>query len=258
MEFGYLRVDFLPVNGADCVFCHRHLRSAKGIVVVDRQGVEYFAGPSCAKRELGPPDERILDVARLALLVVADIAAAAPVNGAAPKPVSSNQKLSDGRPSIAPSPSPAAIPVEVQYLRLRFEAMGRFKGNVSQVMRNAYQTLQELGELDAQASKFLSGLIRNACDNNTIFSPNNIRRCIGIEHWLQVALEQTKPDRRTYLNSMLDKLHRTWMLTEGQISAINRWGEGIRRVTHDFPVLDVKAFSGVKRPDFMNRSIPRQ
>lgn len=255
MEFGYSRVDFLPLNGADCVFCHRHLRSAKGIVVIDHLGVEYFAGPSCAKRELGNPDERILDVARLALLVVAEEVA----NKVSKTPIDNSASPGADLPD-KPKASPASLPIiapEVQYLRLRYEAMGRFKGNVSQVMRAAYATLQDQGELDVHSSRLLTSLIRKSGAENTIYSDRNIRRCIGVEHWLLVALEQTKPDRRTYLNLMLDKLHNGWMLTEGQLSGINRWGEGVRRVTHDFPVLDVRVFVGVTKPDFLIRPKPR-
>lgn len=259
MEWAYGRVDFLPPGGAQCCFCHRPLRSQKGIVVVDQHGTEAFAGPSCAKRELGPPDERILDVARLALLVVqADDKQplpppkpqrSAPAAGADPAPEMGGEKRPAGAiPPIAP---------QVQYLRLRYEIMGRFKRHVSTAMRAAYSNLQAFGELDADSHRMLAGLMRRAEAENSIYSDRNVRRCIGFEHWLMVAMEQTRPDRRDFLVRMLDRLHSEWMLTEGQVNAINKWGEGIRKVAHDFPVLDVKAFSGVKRPDFLKQPRPQ-
>ncbi|WP_152994978.1 hypothetical protein [Pseudomonas aeruginosa] len=71
MTWSYLRRDFLPPL-AICTFCRRPLHSEKGIVITDEVGTEAFAGPSCAKKHLGQPEERLLDVSRLALLVVAD------------------------------------------------------------------------------------------------------------------------------------------------------------------------------------------
>lgn len=71
MTWSYLRRDFLPPL-AICTFCRRPLHSEKGIVITDEDGTEAFAGPSCAKKHLGQPEERLLDVSRLALLVVAD------------------------------------------------------------------------------------------------------------------------------------------------------------------------------------------
>lgn len=252
MEWGYARVDFLPIGGTTCCFCNRPLKSEKGIVVVNHNGDEAYSGPSCAKRELGNPDERILDVARLALLVVMDDspppASIPPVPATKVTPPAPNAKNGSGA-----AHTPAIDPV-IQYLRLRYEVMGKFKGNVSKAMREAYSNLKAFGELDSDSERMLAGVMRRASTDSTIFSDRNIRHCIGIEHWLCVAMAQTKPDRREYLSSMLDRLHSHWMLTEGQIGAINKWGEGIRRVAHDFPVLDTQAFSGVKKPDFMART----
>ncbi len=258
MGWLYSRVDFLPKGGAQCCFCHRPLRSLKGIVVVDQQGTEAFTGPSCAKRELGAPDEKILDVSRLALLVVMDEQQPYPApkaqrmdspSGAEPVPA-----LGSDKRQAAPLPS---IDPAVQYLRLRSEIMGRFKRHVSTAMRAAYSNLQAFGELDAESHRMLTGLMRRAQAENSIYSDRNVRRCIGIEHWLEVAMQQTRPDRRDFLVKMLDRLHSDWMLTEGQIAAINKWGEGIRKVAHDFPVLDVKAFAGVRLPDFLSQPRPR-
>lgn len=256
MAWCYARVDFLPAAGAYCIFCGRELKTKKGIVVRDN-GREAFSGPGCAKSKMGDPKERLLDVASMALLVVegrrGDSARSGPSSSAtAPAPASSPPEMGS---DTGESPSPSAIHLPaVEYLRLRYEVMGEFNGNVTAVMRQAYRDLSQTGVLSPDAEGLLLGIMRKSAIDNSVFSDRNIRRCIGLEYWLKLALQNTKPDRRDYLNSMLDTLHYEWSLSQGQIEAINRWGKGLRKVMTSFPRLNNKSFAGVRRPDFMIRS----
>ncbi len=255
MGWSYARVDFLPAAGAHCVFCGRELKTKKGIVVRDHDGREAFSGPGCAKSRMGDPKERLLDVASMALLVVegkrGDSARSGPTTAAPPSTAVSNPEIgSDSQP--LPSPASSRLPA-VEYLRLRYEVMGDFKGNVTAVMRQAYLDLNRNGVLSPEAEGLLLGIMRKSAIDNSVFSDKNIRRCIGLEYWLKLALQNTRPDRRDYLNSMLDALHFEWSLSQGQIEAINKWGKGLRKVLPSFPRLNNTTFAGVRRPDYMMR-----
>lgn len=246
----YSRVDHLGPR-AVCVFCNRPLRSQKGIVIVDGT-LEAYAGPNCAKKMLGPPDERLLDVSRLALLVVSDDDSENPLpllpaGGATPNPhlVPESAVTHPNREPLPP------IDREIEYLRLRYEFMDDFSHHRSQLLSDAFDAYSQNGELDEVQRKRVAGTIRNAAEQNTIFSEVNVKRCIGINHWLQEAVERTHPDRRGFLEAMLRQLHRHWVLTSAQIAAVNKWGARLRREVHTFPHLDTEVFKGVRVPAFM-------
>ncbi|WGK63405.1 hypothetical protein QAO71_17845 (plasmid) [Halopseudomonas sp. SMJS2] len=257
MGWSYARVDFLPAVGAYCIFCRRELKAKKGIVVRQSDGREAFSGPGCAKSKMGDPKERLLDVASMALLVVegrrGEAARSGPSSTASPGEQPEPRLDPGNETSEAPSPSAIHLPA-VEYLRLRYEVMGEFNGNVTAVMRQAYWHLNKTGVLSPDAEGLLLGIMRKSAIDNSVFSDRNIRRCIGLEYWLKLALQNTKPDRRDYLNSMLDTLHYEWSLSQGQIEAINKWGKGLRKTMTSFPTLNNRSFAGVRRPDFMIRS----
>jgi hypothetical protein len=246
----YSRVDYLGPH-AECIFCNRLLRSRKGIVITN--GVdEAFAGPNCAKKMLGPPEERLLDVTRLALLVVSDDDPTSPAVASTLAGLSSNPHLGSAPKTQdqARSPLPPLDKI-VQYLRLRCEFMVDFAHHRSQILTQAFDAYSRTGQLDDADRKRVAGTIRNAGEQNTVFSEANVMRCIGINHWLREALENTQADRREFLTSMLNKLHSQWHLTEAQLAAVNRWGEWLRKKVHSFPHLDTQVFNGVVVPEFM-------
>ncbi|MAG65037.1 MAG: hypothetical protein CMK74_04080 [Pseudomonadales bacterium] len=257
MGWSYARVDFLP-DGAYCIFCGRELKTKKGIVVRQSDGREAFSGPGCAKSKMGDPKERLLDVASMALLVVegrrGEVARSGPSSAASPAQQNElRPEPGDETNAPSPSPPPTHLPA-VEYLRLRYEVMGDFNGNVTAVMRQAYWDFSRNGVLSPDAEGLLLGVMRKSAIDNSVFSDRNIRRCIGLEYWLKLALQNTRPDRRDYLNSMLDTLHYEWSLSPGQIDAINKWGKGLRKTLPSFPKLSNKSFAGVRRPDFMIRN----
>ena len=248
MSWHYSRVDHLDPK-ATCIFCGRALKSLKGIVISDG-AQEAYAGPNCAKKHLGPPEERLLDVARLALLVVSpgdpDSLTPAPDD----LPPHSGPKTGNQVAKATAVPIPGIDPV-IQYLRLRYEAMSGFRFQKSVWLTEAYSAFQADGELDEFVRKRIAGTIRNAAEQKTVFSMRNIKHCIGFDHWLREAITHTHPDRREFLEAMIAKLHNRWCLTSGQIAGINSWGQGLRKRIDDFPHLDVTSFEGVVVPDFM-------
>ncbi|HHH9441211.1 TPA: hypothetical protein ACP32N_003148 [Pseudomonas aeruginosa] len=131
--------------------------------------------------------------------------------------------------------------------------MTEFKFAVSKVLRQAHQEYQAQGEISENLRDQIARAMRNAEADNTVLSPSNVKRCIGIQHWLSEAVQHTNDDRRGFLESMQSKLHRFWFLTSGQVAAINAWGEVIRRRNDDFPHLDEGAFTGVVLPEFMRQ-----
>ncbi len=246
----YSRVDYLGPH-AICIFCNRLLRSRKGIVI-SNGSEEAFAGPNCAKKMLGPPEERLLDVTRLALLVVSDDdPTLPPAPSTLPSLKSVPQLGSVPKTQVqVRSPLPPLDKI-VQYLRLRCEFMSEFAHHRSQILTQAFDAYTRTGQLDEADRKRVAGTIRNAGEQNTVFSEANVMRCIGVNHWLREALENTHADRREFLTAMLNKLHSQWHLTEAQLSAVNRWGEWLRKKVHSFPHLDTQVFNGVVVPEFM-------
>lgn len=255
MGWHYARVDHLGA-GASCIFCGRLLKSQKGIVISDGS-MEAYAGPNCAKKHLGPPDERLLDVARLALLVVSDadpddlsaIATPEPRSDSTPKsgfePNPAHSDLSSSRPPLPP------LDAVIQYLRLRYEAMSGFRYQRSELLTEAYKEFQANGDLDDVLRKRVAGSIRSAAQQKSVFSERNIKHCIGLNYWLSEALHHIAEDRRDFLESMISKLHARWALTPTQIEGINKWFANVRKKVHGFPHLDVTIFDGVVVPDFM-------
>ncbi|MDF9779151.1 hypothetical protein [Pseudomonas baetica] len=255
MGWHYARVDHLGA-GASCIFCGRQLKSQKGIVITDGTE-EAYAGPNCAKKHLGPPDERLLDVARLALLVVSD---ADPDDSSA---IATPEPLSDSGPGLgvetipthaAPSSTRPPLPpldAVIQYLRLRYEAMSGFRYQRSALLTDAYEAFQANGELDEVLRKRVAGSMRSAARQKSVFSERNIKHCIGLNYWLSEALQHIAEDRRDFLESMISKLHARWALTPTQIEGINKWFANVRKKVHGFPHLDVSIFDGVVVPDFM-------
>lgn len=255
MSWSYLRRDFLP-SQSNCVFCHRPLHSEKGIVICDVTGAEAFAGPGCAKKHLGLPEERLLDVTRLALLVVA----AGPADSTTEPPLAARQaqNTGDDSPSAPQAPRPPLPPIDevVQYIRFRCEAMTNFKFAVSKVLKEAHDSFVASGQISDGLRKQIGGSMRNAGTQSSVLSLANVKRCIGVEHWLSEAVQHTQVERREFLVRMLAHLHRYWMLSPNQMAAINRWGENIRRRVDDFPMLEEAAFEGVTLPEFMQRKAP--
>jgi hypothetical protein len=256
MDWHYSRVDHLA-TGASCKFCGRLLKSQKGIVISDGTN-EAYAGPNCAKKHLGPPDERLLDVARLALLVVSDSDpdSTGPVPPPEPLPGSDSGPRSGSEPGPVPTKTgvrPPLPPLDavVQYLRLRYEAMSGFRYQRSTLLTEAYEAFQAHGELNEVLRRRVAGTMRSASEQNTVFSERNVKHCIGFHYWLSAAIEHTAVDRRDFLEAMVRKLHGRWALTPTQIEGINKWFANVRRRVHGFPHLDVRIFDGVVVHDFM-------
>jgi hypothetical protein len=248
--WSYLRIDRLP-QGARCTFCSRELRSGKGIVVADDSGTEHYSGPSCAKAHIGESEERILDVSRIALCVVIKEAKQKPSRADPPVATGDSGPKSGGESDRRP-PSPPLDRVET-YVRLRCEMMAGFKAHASTALKEAHQELEASEGLGEASRSRISGLMRNAERDNSIFSDANVRRCIAVEFWLRLALDHVSSERSDFLKGMLSTLHSRWQLSPGQISGVNRWGLGLRRQVDDFPLLDEHAFSGVILPDFMHQ-----
>lgn len=249
----YSRVDHLTPQ-AVCLFCNRPLRALKGIVISDG-AQEAYAGPNCARRMLGAPEERLLDVARLALLVVSE--EDPDVELGSREGLLSDPQSGFRRPSLVSTtsverPSLPALDRVIQYLRLRYEFMQEFHLHKSKLLTEAYEAYRRTGQLDEATRKRVAGMIRNAGEQKTVFSEANIKHCIGLNHWLHEAVQHTQPERRVFLEAMVAKLHRRWTLTPGQLNGINSWGIGLRKQVHTFPHLDAHIFDGVHVPDFMS------
>jgi len=156
------------------------------------------------------------------------------------------------RPEPArPRPVSKNKPDEVaDYLRLRVEHMQGFAGNATQTLREFHRQLDSEAGLESDARLYVERLLAKSKKANTIFSHRNVELCIGAAYWLRVAIENTKPERREFLERLLSSLHEYWRLTSKQIEALNRWGEGVRKSVKNFPVLDAGAFSGVQDPRY--------
>ena len=243
-KWTYARIDRNELGQVHCVFCNRPLRSGRLIVLRDDSGAEAFAGPTCAKTHVGAPSEPVLDLSRMAMLLV--------VRGETPVRVGGGNDPGDDtqRPEPArPRPASKTKPDEVaDYLRLRVEHMQGFAGNATQTLREIHRQLDSEAGLESGARLYVERLLAKSKKSSTIFSYRNVERCIGAAYWLRVAIENTKPERREFLERLLSSLHEHWRLTSKQIEALNRWGEGVRKTIKDYPILDVGAFNGVQAP----------
>ncbi|OWK42844.1 hypothetical protein PSOLE_28570 [Pseudomonas oleovorans subsp. oleovorans] len=126
--------------------------------------------------------------------------------------------------------------------------MQGFTGNATHTLREFHRQLSSEAGLGRDARLYVERLLAKSKKSNTIFSYRNVERCIGAAYWLRVAIENTKPERREFLERLLGSLQEYWRLTSKQIEALNRWGEGVRKTIKDYPILDVGAFNGVQAP----------
>lgn len=244
-KWTYARIDRNELAQVHCVFCNRALRSGRLIVLRDESGTEAYAGPECAKKHLGAPAEPVLDLSRMAMLLVAK--GLQPSSGDPGDKLDGSKSKRAGRQAGMPLIKADEV---VDYIRLRVEHMRGFSGNATQKLRDFHSQLLRDAGITSDARLYVERLLAKSKQANTIYSHRNVERCIGADYWLRVAIEHTKPDRRDFLVGMLQSLHDHWRLTSRQIEAINRWGEGVRKSFEVFPVLDVTAFEGVHAPRF--------
>ncbi len=244
-KWTYARIDRNELAQVHCVFCNRPLRSGRLIVLRDESGTEAYSGPECAKKQLGPPTEPVLDLSRMAMLIV--VKGEQMPSGTPGDPFDDATPKRSGRKAVAVSLKADDV---VDYLRLRVEHMPKFSGNATQKLRDFHSQISLEAGISPDARLYVERLLAKSKQANTIYSHRNVERCIAAEYWLRIAIEHTKPERRDFLVSMLQRLHEHWRLTTGQVEAINRWGEGVRKSFEAFPVLEVTAFEGVHEPRF--------
>lgn len=238
----YARIDRIESGEVHCVFCNRALRSGRLIVLRDEAGVEAYAGQACAKKHVGAPTEPILDLSKMAMLLV--------LKEAGERPISSDNAgdVDQGKPHERRKLM--EFDEVANYLRLRAEHMPGFSGNATQRLREFHDQLVSDDGLTDSARLYVERLLAKSKAANTIYSARNVERCIGAAYWLKVAIEHTKPERREFLDKMLHSLREHWRLSSKQVEGINKWGEGVRKKVLDFPVLDALAFEGVQVPRF--------
>jgi hypothetical protein len=238
----YARIDRIESGEVHCIFCNRALRSGRTIVIHDESGVEAFAGPACAKKYVEPATTAILDLSRMAMLLV--------LKGA--EDPSSTPSSPDDDVKANPKARRQALEVDevADYLRLRAEHMAGFTGNLTQRLRDLHVELNSQEGLSDPGRLYVERLLSKSRAANTIYSVRNVERCIGAVHWLKIAIEHTKPERRDFLGKMLHVLRENWRLSSKQVEAVNKWGEGVRKQVHNYPHLDVMAFNDVQTPRF--------
>lgn len=245
MQWTYARIDRVESGLVHCVFCNRALRSGRLIVLRDESGGEAYAGPACAKKHVGAPTEPILDLSKMAMLLVVKL-------DEPDEPDEQGGDSPSGKKSSSRGVKTQSLERDdvVHYLRLRVEHMPGFSGNATQRLREYHSQLQNPGQLGENERIYVERLMGKSKAANSIYSLRNVERCIGAAYWLRIAIEQTKQDRREFLEKMLRSLCENWRLSTKQIDAINRWGEGVRRSVSNYPVLDVAVFEGVQAPRF--------
>jgi hypothetical protein len=211
-------------------------------VIRDESGGEAFAGPACAKKHVEPATEPILDLSRMAMLLVLKRAEEFVPSAAVPL---------DGETTLGKARKHALEGDEaMDYLRLRADHMTGFSGNLTQRLRDLHSEFTS-GQGPTEAGRlYVERLLANAKAGNTIYSVRNVERCIGAAYWLRIAIEHTKPERRDFLKKMLEVLQDSWRLTAKQVAAVNAWGEGVRKQVPNFPRLDANAFDDVQTPRF--------
>lgn len=244
----YTRIDRIEGKEVHCVFCNRPLRSGRVLVVKDSEGVEAYAGPTCAKKHVGSPTEQLLDLSKMAMLLVAK----SPDQKSTPASAPAEPDCGEVQSAKQVSPPRTQLDADdvVNYLRLRAEHMPDFTGHATARLREFHSQIDSEPGLSADARLYTERLMSKAKAANSIYALHNIEKCIGAAFWLRLAIEHTKPDRREFLETMLRSLHENWKLSFGQIQAVNKWGDGVRKQVRDFPVLDTSAFSGVQAPRF--------
>lgn len=235
-QWTYARIDRVDSSVVHCVFCGRALRSGKVVVLYDDQGQEVYSGPSCAKKTLGDPEVQLIDLSKLALLVVE-------TEPKSPNPAPQRKSKHPRRES---EPADAAV----EYLRLRVEVMKSFAGNVTKRLSEIHAAMVSSKQLSDDGRQYIQRLLANAAAANTIYSSRNVKSCVGVAYWIGVAIEHTPEPRRDFLQGLLHQLEDRWRLSSGQIEALNRWGAGITVNKMRFPKLDVDAFAGVTAPIF--------
>lgn len=233
-SWNYARIDRVDSGVVHCHFCNRPLPSGKVVVLSQAEGPEVFSGPGCAKKHLGEAKTQVLDLSKLALLVIESDLEQSESEGA-PKP----RKKSASNPR---SNRDAAT----EYLRIRIEAMRGFSGRSTDKLKECYADLHSKNELSKDGRLYIERLMAKAASTNTIYSHRNIKCCVGVAYWIKVAREQTPASRQGFLNGLDSLLKQHWRLSVGQMEGLNSWGKGIRLSDRRFPSLDVNAFAEVK------------
>lgn len=236
----YSRIDRVEIGVVHCTFCNRALGSGRVTVIVDEGGLEAFVGPACARKHLGPKQEALLDLSAIAMRVITK-----PENTSPSVDPGMERKQSRG-PGI-PHTAPEQDNV-LRYLQLRVEHMAGFTGSSIDKLRECHARALEPGGLPDEMRAFVTRLMSNSSNGNTIYALRNVEQCIGMAYWLKVAIKVTKVERRDFLEAILKSLHEKWRLSDKQIHGINRWGDSIRKSITDFPTLDASTFDGVVRP----------
>jgi len=247
-QWTYARIDLLDSSIAHCIFCNRALKSAKAVILADSDGNEAVAGATCAKKVLGKPAFQLIDHSKLAMLVVIS----GPEQDLPPSATSG--RLGAKKPASATRDQ---VDPEVEYLRLRVEALAGFAGNVTQRLRALYDGMLAARKLDADGRRYVEHLMTKTSVECSIYALANVKRCVAIAYWLRVAIKHTPQGKRAFLQGLDDQLKEKWRLTSGQIEALNKWGSRIKHSKLQFPVLDAAAFADVKTPYFVAASKER-
>jgi len=241
-QWTYSRIDRVDSGEVHCVFCNRPLRSGRVIILNDENGADAYAGPACARKHAGAPSEQVIDLSKMAMLMV--LAGEPDMNDGPADPGAKNKRKAT-KAKVAVEADMCAL-----YLVMRLDHMPGFAGHATQKLRNCQGELASPRGLSDESRLYIGRLQAKAKAENTIYSFRNVERCIGAAHWLRLAIKHTKPERRDFLEKMLLSLQEQWRLTAKQIEAINRWGEVVRKDVPEYPALDPAAFVGVNSPRF--------
>lgn len=147
----YARIDRIESGKVHCVFCNRVLRSSRLIVLRDEAGVEAYTGQACAKKHVGAPTEPILDLSKLAMLLV--------LKEAGERPFSSDNAEAVDQAKPQERRQLMEFDEVANYLRLRAEHMPGFSGNATQRLREFHVQLVSDDGLTDSARLYVERLL---------------------------------------------------------------------------------------------------
>jgi hypothetical protein len=195
------RIDFVTAD-TKCFQCGHMLTSGSAYIVRDHDGKEHACGPKCVEKiTKGLPPARIPDFTR----------------GSTLTPGEDGSKAKRKKET-----APAWI--EEEYLLLRYEKLPGFNLKPFPPLEEKYMLLKANRALSDIDRKFIHNLLAKLpLTKMASHSLENLQTCYAYQYWLKKASKTLQPDKRGYLDKLIEDLQARLSLTPRQIEGANKW-----------------------------------
>lgn len=211
MPYTLVRIDFS--DDPNCQWCRNALRSGKVRILVDENGAEVQAGPTCARNHAQNPDEKVPDLTRATLELDEPEPGVGPVAGGNPgngRGRSNGQARNEQQERIRRDRA-------VSYLLLRAEKLVDFKDVFTDKIGKVYQCYL-VDEMTDGDFDFLDNLMVKVKNTWPKLSLRNLQATYACHYWMERFLEQ---EDKPFIQSLQAQLKLKLYLTPTQVGKLN-------------------------------------